>query len=263
MVNSLRLLRDRFKTRQDEMFALAGDGSTLESRRLIALLNEDVNDWYCLLGALHNIIEGMVAAVLLPLAVGAEAIEDRQLSIESGWRAAVRLDALDPRKLSTPEERAAFPDGRRRRIVFLDFDGVLNSEKWIRHHWNNGYKINMREELDGEAVFRVNRLCELTGARIVVSSTWRKSRTVEVLRDILQRHGLLVEVIGKTPNLNCARGHEIQHWMDEHGIPPEDIVILDDDSDMEHLAHRHVKTSFYMGMVDRDVDRAIALLEAT
>jgi hypothetical protein len=62
-----------------------------------------------------------------------------------------------------------------------------------------------------------------------------------------------------------ARGQEIQAWLDgapRYGIEVESFVILDDDSDMVHLADRLVKTSFETGLLDEHVDRAIAMLVA-
>lgn len=56
-------------------------------------------------------------------------------------------------------------------VLFLDIDGVLNSVETMRSgRWNAG-----TETLDPENVERLDRLIQLTGAVVVVSSTWRKT----------------------------------------------------------------------------------------
>lgn len=104
---------------------------------------------------------------------------------------------------------------------------------------------------------------------IVVSSTWRLSHPLSMLRFMLTMHGLTGPVIDVTPDLNQGRcrGHEIQHWLD-HSAPQlfepwgrvESFVILDDDDDMANLLPRLVLTDPMVGLTDDDVDRAIDML---
>lgn len=146
------------------------------------------------------------------------------------------------------------------RVIFLDFDGVLNSIMWAeaRTAENRGNLYG----LDHEAVQRLARLVDAVGAKIVVSSTWRKNRTVERLIELLKDAGYPGDppVIGKTPVLwrnekgeRLERGHEIQQWLDENpGV--ESFVILDDDSDMAHLKDRLVRTGNCCGLRDFHFD---------
>ena len=83
------------------------------------------------------------------------------------------------------------------RVVFLDFDGVLNS---------HAYQATLPPEvrggvmgLDRAAVARLNKLVHAAEAEMVVSSTWRHSRTTRQLRDLLQEHGFVGTVRGRTP----------------------------------------------------------------
>jgi HAD domain in Swiss Army Knife RNA repair proteins len=156
------------------------------------------------------------------------------------------------------------------RIVFLDFDGVLNSHAYARRLGREQDVLG----LDEDAVSRLNRLVEQGGfPDVVVSSSWRHGRTVHELRELLHRAGFNGCVIGKTPD--CAhktegglwhgamRGNEVQSWLDLaplYDVQVEQFVIIDDDSDMAHLADRHIKTSFETGLTDADVDRAIKML---
>lgn len=128
------------------------------------------------------------------------------------------------------------------KIIFLDFDGVLNNQLWYVKTKGS----RERDDLDKESIGFLNNLIEATGAKVVITSTWRLGRTIEELQEILVRNGFTGEVIGKTKDLrygedgDCVlRGNEILQWMKSH--PTElgcaywdyrDYVILDDDSDM-------------------------------
>ena len=155
------------------------------------------------------------------------------------------------------------------RVVFLDFDGVLNSHAYARHLG----KVQDVMGLDEDAVSRLSRLCERACAEVVISSSWRHGRTVHELRVLLHQAGFSGCISGKTPD--CAhkpdgglwhgalRGNEIQSWLTLaplYDIDVEQFVIIDDDSDMAHLADRHIKTAFETGLTDADVDRAVAML---
>ena len=154
------------------------------------------------------------------------------------------------------------------RVIFLDFDGVLNSAEWMNSRDDRGGC-----DLDRAAVARVQAICDRAGAVIVISSSWRCLYEMPVLRDILRAHGLTAEVIGRTPQikgrtspLRCLpeaervqRGEEIAAWLREHTVAS--FVILDDDSDMAHLRDRLVQTGFERGLQAEHVEHAVALLQ--
>lgn len=141
------------------------------------------------------------------------------------------------------------------KIVFLDFDGVLNSLSFCRAFPQRGLI-----GLDEVAVQRVRKICFRTGAKIVVSSSWRIIHALEDLQYRLGALGLPMDwVIGVTPKHLKSRGHEIQTWLDEH---PEvtNFVILDDDSDMAHLMDRLIQTTFEDGLLEKHVKLAVEML---
>lgn len=158
------------------------------------------------------------------------------------------------------------------KVIFLDFDGVLNHQCWW---WRNPLSetdnkaVREDQDIDPECVARLNALIAATGAKVVVSSTWRLCRTSEMLQVILNRNGFTGDVIDKTPCawdmsegglLGKERGYEIRVWLDHH---PEvtDFVVLDDDCDMPTVHHRHVKTSpFYGGFNDKCLAKALGLM---
>ena len=69
-------------------------------------------------------------------------------------------------------------------------------------------------DLDPVAGARLKKLVDLSGAKIVVSSTWRITRSLEELRSCLGAfHMWPSDVIGVTPRMNADRGYEIQAWL--------------------------------------------------
>lgn len=134
------------------------------------------------------------------------------------------------------------------KLIFLDFDGVLNSEAFYVKRNADAYntiyvpKDYPFSEFCPEAIENLNSLIEQTGANIVVSSTWRIGKTTEQLQSMLEKVGFKGCVIGKTPMMRKAsifRGNEIHRWIADSteliGKNSHEFysyVILDDDSDM-------------------------------
>ena len=160
------------------------------------------------------------------------------------------------------------------KVIFLDFDGVLNSQEYIESRLDEfkGKKVG----LDIRAVRRLNSLVMHSGAEIVVSSTWRQRRTRQDLNQVLRDAGFYGEILGMTPtNVNRLpdgsfsserRGQEIQAWLDaapRYGIDVDSFVIIDDDSDMAHLKHRLIQTTYATGLLDVHVTQACNMLAST
>ena len=115
------------------------------------------------------------------------------------------------------------------KVIFLDIDGVLNVIPQGHDKWGAIFHSHFVDNL--------KRIIDVTGAKIVISSTWRMSGLPGMIEMWLDRN-LPGEVIGITPNFmwktgsTLQRGKEIDAYLEEH---PEitNYVILDDDSDME------------------------------
>ena len=167
-------------------------------------------------------------------------------------------------------------------VIFLDVDGVLNSEAFNRkleeQHRQLGHHevcecFKLMRQIDREAVSRLNRLIVVTESKIVISSSWRKLFDPPELQRILVEHGLVAEIIGETPDGpndpemleafgpidRIFRGHEINLWLTKH--PEVDrFVILDDGSDMAMHTNRLVQTDCEVGLIDEDVELAIRVM---
>ena len=159
------------------------------------------------------------------------------------------------------------------RVVFLDFDGVLNHDALflaLPRDRTTADCLTDARSFDPACVERVNVICERASAVVVVSSSWRCMFKMAVIRSILKRHGLRAKVIGDTPRLHRTpdgeervRGHEIQAWLDARAKwqAIESFTILDDSADMAHLLPQLVRTPFATGLGDEHVEQAVAMLE--
>ncbi len=155
------------------------------------------------------------------------------------------------------------------KIIFLDIDGVLNCE--------NAYKkgecqyvewINHRGDKDHHQSFCswskewLNKLIDETGAKIVISSTWRHSG-IEYMQSIWKHEKMSGEIIGITPDFRWKaegytppRGCEIDKWLEDNDFSHinwdkdyqlkyinksgiENYIIIDDDADMLYSQRNH------------------------
>ena len=142
------------------------------------------------------------------------------------------------------------------KIIFLDIDGVLNSNKTFakNHEWNKLFEkvhngsiedivTNKINEIDMEKLFMLRDVCRLTGAKIVISSGWRRLWNYPPVEEKLVYLGL--PIIGVTPYIAGNRGEEIREYLRKNKV--DEFVILDDEifRDLNELENYLVKTSFY------------------
>jgi len=153
------------------------------------------------------------------------------------------------------------------KIIFLDFDGVITT---LKSNWH----------LDKEKMEMVKQICDATGAKIVISSSWRRytlEQTIEAIttQETVYGHNpfpvpeYIVDITSrmyafkhgnKETHYGLCRGVEIEQWLSEHQ-DVTDYVILDDDSDMLLSQKAHfIKTHTFRGISKRDVERAINIL---
>lgn len=174
-----------------------------------------------------------------------------------------------------------------RRIVFLDFDGVIMTHaSYLAAHAAGPLDRAARSftedlaasRMDPELVARVSTLCIRAEADIVLSTSWRGSdlETQHALERALWRRGLdpRVRVVGQTPSLPLVetgpsrilaprpRGEEIVRWLKDHrpGWTPGRIVVLDDAAFIAPLQGRWVETSFDRGFTNAHLAQALRLL---
>jgi hypothetical protein len=125
---------------------------------------------------------------------------------------------------------------QQKKIVFLDIDGVLNTPKDAVERfdkWKKG-EGKSRDEF-GQlfcpiAVLHLEYLCYITGADVVVSSTWRKAGLARI-KEMFAFRNIYINVIDVTPQFrDLPRGEEIADWLRNNEV--NKYVIFDDDTDM-------------------------------
>lgn len=152
------------------------------------------------------------------------------------------------------------------KVVFLDFDGVLNSLKFMENESKNGKMKKdgfyfCLKDFDVKKVMLVRELCEKTDSKIVVTSSWKKMKKYPLIKGCLIVMGL--PIIGETNDYGSKRGKEIKEYLLANEC--EDYIVVDDeifkDYDKEILS-RLVKTSFYEdGFEEKHLTEAINLFD--
>lgn len=130
------------------------------------------------------------------------------------------------------------------KVIFLDIDGVLNSEHWyVKNHEKHPERCRSDRCIDPRFVRNLSKIVKKTGAKIVLTATIRgvvKKRADHYLHEIFKRYGL--SIYDYTSKCNSVmRGYEIQDWLDRHR-DVTNIVIIDDEDDMVHLSKYLVQT---------------------
>lgn len=178
------------------------------------------------------------------------------------------------------------------RIIFLDIDGVLNGYSkmtgklyWLFTHFHLMEFVNKYYDLFGIRTHNVRLLSKIircTGAKVVLSSSWRsgwfvsyeeKSKRHRRLQDLFAKFN--IDVVGITPFINGRREAEIARWISENHCQVENFVVIDDEKFgiEEYYKNHFVQTSetdeicgsWYenTGLKRKHVLRAIEILNKT
>lgn len=155
-----------------------------------------------------------------------------------------------------------------KRIVFLDFDGVLNDTRFLAAHVaKSGSRViaasawRPEDHLDPARIARLNEIVADDFARVVVSSSWRCQFEIPRLRELLEGVGFKGEVLDRTPWFPGHGRHvEIKRWLQHQVVEVDRFVILDDDREAGvGFGHRYVFVCD--GLEDEHVERARRVLE--
>lgn len=150
-------------------------------------------------------------------------------------------------------------------VVFLDFDGVVETIYWEKDD-NNIWSLNTHKEGKTElnnkqAIGWLNELYNKCPYDVVITSTWRINMNKKELQNLLVFSGFnpKIKVIGLTPILHLQRGLEIQQWIDDNNFKGK-FIIVDDDSDMCHLLPLLIRTDCQLGFTIYDYQKALKIL---
>ena len=166
------------------------------------------------------------------------------------------------------------------KIIFLDFDGVLNTQYYqeqLQSHskkWQDEYGAFF----DPNAVKQLKRIIDATGADIVVESSW-KYLGLDAMKELWEVRKLPGRVIGITSSsvsdeylsnvdldnldasmLHC-KGLEISSWLSEKGQSNTRYVIIDDEYVvLESQSSNFILTNPYEGITEEQANKIISIL---
>lgn len=146
------------------------------------------------------------------------------------------------------------------KYLFLDIDGVLNTG---RNDYLDPDKYS--HHFDARAVANLAEIIKRTGARIVISSSWRHMGLTK-LQELWHKWELPGEVIGITPGVwgedewFPTRGDEIRAWLEKQQLPYSYAVLDDMDDHLPNQEERWIIVNPHYGITKADMKRAIAIL---
>lgn len=148
------------------------------------------------------------------------------------------------------------------KVIFLDVDGVLNSDEFLKRH--------TQEIISIDYVKILKEIVDRTNAALVLSSSWKCGWSKEEvdpfcvpLVEALSNEGL--EIMDKVPEF-IGKEKEISQWLFGHPYV-KGILILDDASlklEDYHLESYFLQTQYYGpagGLRKEDIKKAIQILD--
>ena len=149
------------------------------------------------------------------------------------------------------------------KILFLDFDGVLNTEHYqgLLQYQGKPWQDEYGDFFDPKAVKQLKRIIDATDADIVVESSW-KYLGLDAMKELWEVRNLPGTIIDITPSLlGKNKGVEIASWLSKYAKQDIRYVIIDDeyvilDSQLPHF----ILTNPYEGITEEQANRAISML---
>ena len=161
------------------------------------------------------------------------------------------------------------------RVIFLDIDGVLNSNFWNENHQT---EISDGTLIDIEKVRLLSKLVKNTDAKIVLHSGWKfwfdsslqpLRKEAEHLKKLFGQENMMIadvtpdhstEEIKKSKKFSLVKASEILAWLDEHKEVDKWIVIDDLDLHNPEIDAHQLKTDPRIGLTMEDVHKAESML---
>ena len=149
------------------------------------------------------------------------------------------------------------------KIIFLDFDGVLNTEHYqgLLQYQGKPWQDEYGAFFDPKAVKQLKRIIDATDADIVVESSW-KYLGLDAMKELWEVRNLPGTIIDITPSLlGKNKGVEIASWLSKYAKQDIRYVIIDDeyvilDSQLPHF----ILTNPYEVITEEQANRAISML---
>ncbi len=161
-------------------------------------------------------------------------------------------------------------------VIFLDIDGVLNSNFWNE---NNEREISNGILVDKEKVKLLGALVKSTESKLILHSGWRfwfdadlKPLRVEAEKflELLSSEGLSLdgvtpdlttEEIRETKKFSLVKANEILLWLSKHDNVQNWVVLDDLDLHNEVIEKSQIKTDPTLGLTSEDIKKAEEMLQ--
>ena len=162
-----------------------------------------------------------------------------------------------------------------KKAVFLDIDGVLNSNN---NDYGAGVEISDGKLVDSKAVALLAKLVKETDATIILHSGWRfwfddemnpTRPEAEYLVSSLEKEGIRIsgvtpdlttEEIRKTKKFSLVKAEEILQWLKLNKEYTNWVVLDDLDLHNAVVEAHQVKTDPKVGLTENDIRRAMDIL---
>jgi hypothetical protein len=148
------------------------------------------------------------------------------------------------------------------KIIFLDIDGVFNNANDPMNAQRPFTALELSKEIDKDRVSLLNRIIEETGAKVVISSSWRMSVDLDMIIETFKLQGFKGEIIDHTPiKLSYVdRGQEINWWLEDNEV--DSFAVIDDInfSGFCRYEDKLVLVSDDNGMTEEDANKVIDIL---
>lgn len=123
-------------------------------------------------------------------------------------------------------------------VLMLDFDGVLNDLDWrrnsVKDHPGFGWSFDLGlAMLDPVRCARVQRICDTTGAHLLLVTGWRQFAGEEVLTRLLRDRGVTAPVAGVVGGVKMSgdlRAWASREWLKAHPEVTRHVVLDDTES---------------------------------
>ena len=86
------------------------------------------------------------------------------------------------------------------KVIFLDIDGVLNSDEYIDRAKNSQ---GIERHIDIDKVKLLKKAIDETGAKTVLTSSWRNSKDIVLLRELFAKYEIYFDA---TPFIKWTNG---------------------------------------------------------
>lgn len=147
-----------------------------------------------------------------------------------------------------------------KKVIFLDIDGVMIAGSYLKRTKSYpGYQFHP------DAVKNLKEIMDSTKAQVVVTSTWRRGKSLVELQKMFKENGIEQGIVGQTPIIEFGtRGQEIHQYLEEarldSSLTVDRFVIIDDNNSMGDLEPFLVQTDWESGLDEEAKREAIEKL---